>query len=158
MSIQKEEIKNNNYVCEFCSKSFTTLYNLKNHQKTAKYCLDIQNKHADTTYNCEFCNKSFNVKSIYNSHISSCKEKKSQEEKEQNNLLLKRIKELEKEISQKDKTNSDLRVKLSTKDETIKILEKTNTKLEKTISKLIEHSTVINNNIDNRKQTEYNIQ
>ena len=30
------------YKCEFCEKVFKQKYNLSKHQKTAKYCIEIQ--------------------------------------------------------------------------------------------------------------------
>jgi hypothetical protein len=143
---KKEEDK---FVCEFCKKCFTTSYNLKNHQKTAKFCLDIQNKPVEESYKCEYCNKGFNLKTVYNSHIGICKDKKAVEDEK----LLTRVKELEKELKQKDILLAKLKTKVSSKDEIIKKLEKTN-------KELLKRPTTINNNNnnDNRQQNQYNIQ
>ena len=32
--------------CQFCNKTFSTVYKMKNHQKNAKYCLKLQRKNA----------------------------------------------------------------------------------------------------------------
>jgi hypothetical protein len=145
------ENKSTNHVCEYCKKNFTTAYSLKTHQKTTKYCLEIQNKEVEPCYNCNYCNKTFNIKSTYSSHILVCREKKIQEEQENYNMLLKKVKELEKSLYQKDKTINELRIKLTAKEEAVRILEKEN-------SKLIERPTIINNNTtDNRQQTQYNV-
>ena len=37
------------FICEFCNKVFSTQSNLSFHKKTAKFCLNIQNKTTDTT-------------------------------------------------------------------------------------------------------------
>jgi hypothetical protein len=159
MFLQKE---NNSNVCEFCKKSFTNYNNLKVHQKTAKFCLQIQNKPIDDNYVCEHCNKNFNLKKVFNNHIAICKDKKAFEEKEQNDKLIERIKELENELKEKDKELnkkdiliSELKVKVSSKDEIIKKLEKTNKEL---LKRPTTTSTSIVNNNDNRQQNQYNIQ
>ena len=46
--------------CRFCKKIFSTKSSLNNHQKTAKYCLSLQDKYLQITkFNCEFCDKHF---------------------------------------------------------------------------------------------------
>ena len=32
--------------CQFCNKTFSTVYKMKNHQKNAKYCLKLQRKNV----------------------------------------------------------------------------------------------------------------
>lgn len=61
-------------VCEFCQNSFTTNIILKNHQKTAKYCIEKQNKKSDITkiFNCDGCKKEFLKKSNLTRHEKSC--------------------------------------------------------------------------------------
>jgi len=145
MSSKKEK----NYLCEFCNNSFATSYNLKNHQKTAKFCLDIQNKPIDENFKCDFCNKGFSLKAHFNGHILICKDKKAVEEKEQNKKLIDRIKELEKE-------NNELKLKLSVQEELNKKLQEDNKEFKKLIKRPI-NTTTINNN-DNRQQNQYNIQ
>jgi len=147
--------QNNNLTCEFCNKSFTTSYNFKNHQKTAKYCLELQNKPVEEKYKCTFCNKGFNLKTIYNTHILTCKDKKDIEDKN----LLGKIKELENKLKQKDKEIikkdnliNELNIKVSLKDEIINDLKKTNKELINRPST----TSIINN--DNRQQNQYNIQ
>lgn len=41
--------------CQFCRKTLSSIYSLKNHQKTAKSCLQIQGKMTDSNFNCDFC-------------------------------------------------------------------------------------------------------
>jgi hypothetical protein len=171
MALNKET---KDYNCIYCNSTFANINNLKVHQKTAKFCLQIQNKPIEEKYNCEYCNKGFSLKSHYTSHITNCKDKKNIEEQTQNSLLLKRIKELEdelklkdkeyenelklkykeltkkdKELTKKDNIITELKTKCSSKDEIIKKLEKTN-------KELLTRTTSITNN-DNRHQTQYNI-
>ena len=62
--------------CEFCNKSFSTKSNLNYHQKTTKYCLDIQGKSEDCEeFICEYCNKTFTIKSSLLRHLNICSTK-----------------------------------------------------------------------------------
>ena len=58
--------------CEFCKREFSTKPNLSAHQKSAKYCLDIQGKNNDS-FKCE-CDKIFTCQQRLNEHqYKSCK-------------------------------------------------------------------------------------
>ncbi len=65
--------------CDYCNNEFSTQNVLKIHQKSAKYCLILQEKDkSDNVTNlliCEFCNKTFTRKDVRNIHILSCKKK-----------------------------------------------------------------------------------
>ena len=69
--------------CEFCQKEFQIKSTLVYHQKTAKYCLEIQGKTNDQ-YKCSECQKTFSTQYRLNDHQNtSCKLKdKSKYEKE----------------------------------------------------------------------------
>ena len=69
--------------CEFCQKEFQIKSTLVYHQKTAKYCLEIQGKTNDQ-YKCSDCQKTFSTQYRLNDHQNiSCKFKdKSNYEKE----------------------------------------------------------------------------
>jgi hypothetical protein len=148
--------ENKTIVCEYCNSSFISVNNLKVHQKTAKFCLQIQNKPVEGKYKCEFCNKDFSLKSHLTTHLSICKDKKAIDDKEQNEKMIKRIKELENQLKQKDKELNkkdniitELKTKVNSKEELIKNLEKIN-------KELLNRPSIINN--DNRQQNQYNIQ
>jgi hypothetical protein len=87
--------------CEFCKKVLSTKSNLNLHQKTAKYCIALQNKEdLQINLNCKFCNLEFTRKSILDNHLISCKNKKENEikaeyEKKINDLELNHNKEIE---------------------------------------------------------------
>jgi len=87
--------------CQYCQNIFGTKYSLKTHQKSAKYCLEIQkNANIDIVSDlsiCKACNKSFSSHN-FERHTLNCKEK-----------LRKRIEELENIIIQKDIEISQLK-------------------------------------------------
>ena len=79
-----------NTICTFCNKQFSNIYNLKQHQKIAKYCLQLQNnlmenkdEQQNNNFECEFCSKVFTKKSNLKTHYISCKLKKHTEDKEE---------------------------------------------------------------------------
>ncbi len=98
------------FTCEFCKKEFTMKGNLISHQKTTKYCLELQGKNLSENFKCEYCDKIFTLKTNMNDHIIICKEKQKKEIESRDNKLIKehndqikKIKdEYKKEINQKD--------------------------------------------------------
>jgi len=60
-------------VCEYCEKNFSTKYVLKNHQKSAKYCLKYQKKDVEEFHNCSNCGKKFTRKDTLKTHTKTCK-------------------------------------------------------------------------------------
>ena len=73
--------------CEFCKKSLSSSSALKYHQKSAKYCLIIQGNTETSNFTCEYCDKKFNTKHHLVTHYNSCKEKKkNQLKKEEENI------------------------------------------------------------------------
>lgn len=59
--------------CVHCGSILKTESSLKQHQKTAKYCLVKQNKPINHEYTCCFCNTSFTLKSSLHKHVRTCK-------------------------------------------------------------------------------------
>jgi uncharacterized CHY-type Zn-finger protein len=63
--------------CEYCKQYFNNKYTLKQHQKTAKFCLEIQGcaKTKIETFICEYCNKNLSSNERLYTHYNVCKEK-----------------------------------------------------------------------------------
>ena len=132
--------------CEFCKKIFTTKQNLSIHQKTTKYCLDIQGK-TNTQFKCDHCQKLFTCQQRLLDHtINVCKTKQKNEyEKE-----LKKVTEELDDYKRQEKTRKDIEHVLKEKNiyiETIeeKLREKNEyiTKLEAKLEKF-ENAVVTN--------------
>ena len=67
------------YKCEYCQNLYSSKQSMKNHQKTANKCIEIQNSKSGINiislkYNCEFCKKSFSSKKRLQHHQSQCSE------------------------------------------------------------------------------------
>lgn len=52
---------------------------MRNHQKKAKYCLQLQNKKPEILYTCIDCSKEYVHKHMYDNHILKCKVKELKE-------------------------------------------------------------------------------
>ena len=111
--------------CEFCNRQFSTKGILVSHQKTAKYCLTLQNKHNEN-FICNFCNKNFTSQYNLNEHLTTCKKKQHEEMK----IRLKDefIKEIEYLTNKLKETETNYIRQLEEKETTITKLE---AKLEK---------------------------
>ena len=93
-------------ICCFCNKKYSNNSTLNYHQKTAKFCIKIQNNKSEISeeniFNCIYCNKIFSNKHRLNSHKLICKEIKNKNFEELiNNLKQKdeQIKLFENEVS-----------------------------------------------------------
>lgn len=162
-NLEEKQVENL-FKCEFCSKEYVNLTSLKHHQKTARFCLELQNKkiEKEDLFICEFCNKEFTVKHSYHSHIVICKSKSTTFESELKECK-KELEHYKKELEQQtnnhkkelEQQSNELKLKLSFKDETI-------TKLEKEIKdckKIIVNLTMPTNNVqrDNDVNNSYTI-
>ena len=58
--------------CTYCKKEFSSKGNLTSHQKTAKYCLNIQGKQPNKILKCQGCKKEFLRISDLNRHNKIC--------------------------------------------------------------------------------------
>lgn len=108
-------------VCNFCNKTFSSQTNLSVHQKTAKYCLNIQNTLKPTEghspiieYKCTYCDKVLTTNTNLKAHLSSCKSKQEHDkmeiqrayyEKELEKLHIHYTEEINKLTYEKDKQN-----------------------------------------------------
>ena len=75
--------------CKNCGKIFNDIYNLKRHQRSAKYCLESQDIHCKK-YNCQYCNKQFSRKDNLLRHEKKCQQEDMQDSG-QDDLLIKVI-------------------------------------------------------------------
>ena len=108
--------------CEYCNNTFSNVSSLKNHQRKAKYCLEIQGKKLSAEYACEFCNNIFTSKCSLQYHHDICKanislviielknEKKLAEKYKSENILLKKeIETLLNRLTDFEKRDKELR-------------------------------------------------
>ena len=61
--------------CEYCNKTFVSKSVLIKHQKSAKYCLKIQNKNNENSeyfHECDYCKKVFTRKYLFEDHNDKC--------------------------------------------------------------------------------------
>ncbi len=145
------------YSCKYCNKEYTSLSSLNKHQKTAKFCLELQKKEAKSqgkkikldinkVHICSYCSKYFTVKSVLQTHILTCKDKKCQEEIQ--------LKEKADRADILEKENNELKLKLEFE-------RSQNIKLEKRLTELLNRpTTVYNDNSTNEynSKNQYNIQ
>lgn len=82
--------------CNYCGYSTAQKYNLTKHQKTALYCLEIQEKNKDLAMErlkcqCEGCCKRFADTSHLNHHLKSCKQIKILEDSKKEVIEYKQV-------------------------------------------------------------------
>ena len=149
-------------ICTFCNKQFSNIYNLKQHQKIAKYCIQLQNNLTENKdeqkgneFECEFCSKNFTKKSILKAHYVSCKLKKHIEDKEElEKLELKHSLEIQK-LENKHKEDIE-RLYKEIEDYKIRLIDKDN-KLENLTKELLSRPSVVNNTTNTQQHiTNYN--
>ena len=150
-------------ICEFCKKEFSSKSALIYHQKTAKYCLEIQGKDLLEDFKCSYCSKKFTTLQNLNDHISICKEKQKKEVENRDNKLIKEHNNeinIIKEEHKKDIEKYDMKVELLNQ-----IISKLESKLENYEKRLFDmasrpntthtnnnNKTVVINNDDNSEE------
>jgi hypothetical protein len=157
---------NNEICCEFCNKKFLYKSNLIKHQKTAKFCLNIQDKVPSEIFKCEFCDKEYNRKDVLEEHLIKCKTNENKVLKRELNRLsklnqkyTKNLEEYKYDISNLEKKIIEFEIyKNLYEEEKIKVhnLEAKNIKLENDIKELaykaIENAGTKNTTINNKNQ------
>jgi hypothetical protein len=136
------------FTCEFCKTVFSKKGNLIQHQKTAKYCLELQEK-ENNDLQCKFCNKKLSSKARLNNHLEICSSRQEiesenkdnliQELKNNNIVLLEKQQNYEKQILILQKENEIYKEKLE--------------KLENTIAKIAAkpRTSTTNNTTNNQR-------
>ncbi len=144
-------------LCHFCNNNFSNDISLYNHQRKAKYCIDIQKLNnieiKSKEFECKWCEKKFIVKRNLIRHEESCKNKddelntlKSDYDKEINKYKEKCI-DLEKKIIM-------LETRLEDKEEISNKFESLHKKREECIEKIALQPKM--NNIQNTSTTQNN--
>ena len=128
--------------CQFCNKDFSNKSSLTNHQKTAKYCLKLQDTDKEiSNFNCDYCKKLFTSRQNLNIHLAICKDKEIKilkKEKDKEIEILRKEKDKEIEILRKEKDKQENNYK-----DQIKELQQI---IERMSLKAIERPTTTNNN------------
>ena len=114
--------------CQYCKRKFSTKGTLTTHQKSAKYCLNIQGKEAEVVYSCNYCDKEFLHYQSYCTHIAS---------HENNNIFIKYHQELDKIREINRSLNTTLEIKENENRNLIDINNELKCKVEK-YEKLLE--------------------
>lgn len=146
------------FICEFCDSAFSRKSTLINHQKTAKFCLELQGKENDK-YVCSYCNKKLTTKNTYNIHILNCKQKIQENTSSimnHNEQLLKEVEDLKESnlMIQKDFEQKFLlqENKIKSYQEQIEEYKNKVEKLENHLMKLSERPTNTTNNTTHNNQ------
>jgi hypothetical protein len=131
--------------CPYCKNVFNTKYSLKNHIKTARYCIKQRGKDSDKEeFVCCKCPKTFTSKRWLLAHQEKCGESVVSL-KETNRLLDDKIKNLEKSVV-KNRLDYEERLKNQENKYEQKIL-KLQDKLENIAIRAVERPTSTTNNM-----------
>ena len=133
------------FTCEFCNTVFNKKSSLKNHNKTAKYCLIKRGKIVideteETIYNCKYCKKIVSTKQSLLNHLQICTTKQEIEVlklKEENTKLLE-YKEQTIKIAEYKEQIAEYKEQITEYKEQIKELQN---KIERMATKAIEKPT-----------------
>ena len=119
-----------NNKCQFCDNEYSNTKSLKIHQKTAKFCIEIQRGLKNETnvqrleirtFRCDYCEDEFNTKYNLERHYQTCKYK---------------------EIRQKEDENNNLKNIIEKKDEKLNNIKEQIDKLKEQIDKLKEENNI----------------
>jgi hypothetical protein len=149
--------------CKFCNKEFSTISNLNFHQRSAKFCLDIQknvtllkeskpdnkvsNNLTEKIYSCEFCDKSFTQKCMLKTHSLNCKVKKEQTLDEMKEQIIKLKENI---IELKEQKEQEIRELKEQKEQEIRELKE---QKEQEIRELKEQNLIVSIHFEKEKET-----
>ena len=159
MLFYKHKYKDKMNLCDFCKKSFSSKTNLVSHQKTAKYCLEIQGKKTIEDFKCKYCEKKFTTTQNLNEHYNSCKIKNQKLTEDKTKIQYEaQINILNITIAEKEKDHQKdieiLNITIAEKEKTIEKLERKIETYEKRLFDMAAKPTTSNTN--NTKTVVYN--
>ena len=125
--------------CNFCKNTFNSKSSLKNHQKTARYCLKIQGVKSKK-YICLICEKTFSNNYNLSVHTVSCNQSKT---------AIKLKKNLDNIESRLEQTINLLEQKEHTIQDQKKTIKDLQDKLENIAIKAVQRPTTKNTQINN---------
>lgn len=159
-----EDNSGENYICTFCGKVYSTKSNLALHQKTAKFCLNIQRElesndsqkgkktkvekkeSSSNQYTCKYCNSIFSLKFSLTRHLDVCKVKKNKDEEKLKNEQM--LSDMRKELDYLKADNIQLKLELDKqKKEKINYMQ---VKLE--LDKQKTEKAILFNNLKNKEE------
>ena len=170
------------FQCEFCKKEYKTISSLNYHQKTTKFCINIQKEKSSVTthhndqivsnmqnmdtnscdninYKC-YCNKTFLRKHIYDKHLKKCPDYKIHLQLEEltkhNTTLQSQIVELTNNNFSLVNSNKSLNDELILLRTQVELLQKNNMQLINNLSKSNVTNITNNNNNSSNHITHFN--
>ena len=144
-----ENNNDNKTVCEFCDKTFSSIYSLKKHIETAKICIKKRNVPLELSpvYNCQYCKKDFYRKDNLAIHHKTCSKKEEHEDKiiqKENKEIQNRLEKIESDLREKTKELEKCKKVLDEAQIKIRILEEKNRELNDAYKSLKETNTSLN--------------
>jgi len=124
--------------CEYCKKTFSSKYTLKNHQKRAKYCLAIQQENnvdvESELIKCEYCDH-LSTPDHFARHLKSCKEKIKYENTSKDKI-----------INDLEEKNKELSYRIGILETEVRILREQNERSTSTVEEIAKQPRVQQNN------------
>jgi hypothetical protein len=152
-----DTIDNNNHICNFCSKKFSTKISLTKHQTRTKNCLTLQGK--TNSIECDNCKKMLTTE-YYKQHKIKCDQELEDVNRnkmlpviqEKCLLLEKQNKKLKADLSESKKHIESVTITLTNAKNHLnetqiaqQLLEKENEKLKTTVSVLVKQLSILIN-------------
>jgi hypothetical protein len=131
--------------CEYCKKTFSSKYTLKNHQKRAKFCLAIQQENnADVEselIKCEYCDH-ISTPDHFARHLKTCKGKKDKIINDMKEIILNHEAK-NKELSDE---NNSLKYQIGILETEVRLLREQNERSTSTVEEIAKQPRVQQNN------------